>query len=73
MYILWFGGLYLLHKYANKRIYKRYYPLVISFTNPELAGLYDTYKLMNCDISDITYHEIHTNLPLSLYNIGHSY
>ena len=37
--------------------------------NSELASLYKRYRLMNHDISDITYHEIHTNLPLLLHNL----
>ena len=43
--------------------------VIISFTNPKLAGLYNT-RSLNCDISDVTYHEIHTNLPLLLNNIA---
>ena len=41
---------------------------VISFI--KCQDLSNTYRLMNHDISDITYHEIHANLPLLLYNIA---
>ena len=43
---------------------------LIFFWNLELTGLNNTSRSMNHDISDTTNHEIHTNLPLSLYNIA---
>ena len=59
-------------KPTNNEISNRYclrdicYPL----QNSKLVDLYNAYILIeNSDISDITYHEIHTNLLLSLYNI----
>ena len=45
---------------------------VIPFTYPQFADLYNTYRPMGHHIlilSDITYHEIHTSLLLSLHKI----
>ena len=50
-----------------------YYNSIYLLQNPDLLGLYNTHKLVNCDISNINYHEVHTNLRLLLHNLpcGH--
>ena len=46
-------------KFLAKILLQYYKNIKMSLQYPELVGFYNTYRLMHCEISDITYHEIH--------------